>query len=139
MHVWPKHLLLKVRMKRPSRCLTAARKFFLSRFPIDPYYPDLIDSYFAAGETDKAVEMTKGLRDYYYARLDYFLKQKPYIINSAEYEIQSAIQYTSKVAGFCTANDRKDLGEEINKKLEAYYADYISKQKAATTEQAPQN
>lgn len=106
----------------------------VSKFPIDPYYPDLIEQYFAAGATDRAVEMVKELRDTYYARLDYFLKQNPYVISSAEYEIQSAIQYTSKAAGFCTANGKKDLGDEINKKLEAYYADYISKQKAVSVE-----
>ncbi len=30
------------------------------RFPLDPYYTDLIEGYFAAGASDKAVEMTQG-------------------------------------------------------------------------------
>jgi len=109
-----------------DRCMEALPVF---KFPIDPYFPELIDAYFAAGDTTKALSLTKILRDHYFARLDYFLKQNPYVINSAEYEIQSAIQYTSKVAGFCVANGSKELGDEMNKKLEAYYADYVTKLK----------
>jgi tetratricopeptide (TPR) repeat protein len=103
-----------------------------NRFPLDPYYTDLIEGYFAAGASDKAVEMTKGLCDYYYEKLDYYLKQNPYVISSAEYEIQSAIQYASKAANFCESNGKKEIADEINKKLEAYYADYLSKRQSAT-------
>jgi MFS family permease len=102
------------------------------KFPLDPYYTDLIDGYFEAGAPDKAVEMTKGLCDYYYEKLDYYLKQNPYVVSSAEYEIQSAIQYASKAANFCESNGKKDIADEINKKLEAYYTDYLGKHKSAT-------
>jgi len=101
------------------------------KFPYDPYYADLIDAYFAAGKADKAVEMTKGLSEYYYERLNYYLRQNAYVISSADYEIQSALQITSKAAGFCEANDKKDIADEINKKLEAYYADYLGKQQTS--------
>jgi MFS family permease len=102
------------------------------RFPYDPYYTDLIDAYFAAGEADKAVEMTRSLSDYYFERLNYYLKQNPYVLSSAEYEIQSAIQYASKAAAFCQSYGKKEIAEEINKKLETYYADYIGRQKFQT-------
>ena len=97
----------------------------LEKVTYDPYVADIIQSYFAAGGTEKAVEMTRALCNYYYERLDYFLRQKPYIINSAEYEIQTAIQNTSRVASACTTYGKPELGEEINKKLESYYANYI--------------
>ena len=97
----------------------------LEKITYDPYVADIIESYFAAGGTEKALEMTKDFCDYYYERLDYYLKQKPYIISSAEFEIQTAIQYTSRVANACTANGKPELAVEINKKLESYYADYI--------------
>ena len=97
----------------------------LNKIPYDPYMSDIIEAYFAAGATEKAVEMTKAFCDYYYRRLDYFLKQKPFIVNSAEFEIQTAIQYTSRVANSCSANGKKEMGEEINKKLENYYTDYV--------------
>jgi hypothetical protein len=75
--------------------------------------------------------MTKGLSEYYYERLNYYLRQNAYVISSADYEIQSALQITSKAAGFCEANDKKDIADEINKKLEAYYADYLGKQQTS--------
>ncbi|MDP4222935.1 MAG: DUF2723 domain-containing protein [Bacteroidota bacterium] len=109
-----------------NRCLEVLPP---DRFPIDPYFTDLIEAYFAAGNPDKAVELTKELCSYNYERLDYFLRQAPYIISSAEYEIQSAIQYTSKAAAYCETNGKKELSDEITKKLEAYYSEYVGKQK----------
>jgi tetratricopeptide (TPR) repeat protein len=102
------------------------------RFPYDPYYTDLIDAYFAAGKADKAIEMARSLSDFYFEKLNYYLRQNPYVISSAEYEIQSAIQYSSKAAAFCQSYGKKEVADEINKKLEAYYADYIGKQKFST-------
>jgi hypothetical protein len=99
--------------------------FPLEKIPYDPYMGDIIESYFAAGGTEKAVEMVKAFCDYYYERLDYYLKQNPYIITSAEYEIQSAIQYTSRIANACVANAKPEMADEINKKLEIYYANYL--------------
>ncbi|MBI5009803.1 MAG: DUF2723 domain-containing protein [Bacteroidia bacterium] len=99
----------------------------LEKVPYDPYVADMIDAYFAAGDTTKAVEMTMSFKDYYFERLQYFLKQKPYIINSAEYEIQTAIQYTSRVANSCEKYGKTELSKEINDRLESYYADYMAK------------
>ena len=103
-------------------------KLPLEKIPYDPYVGNLIEAYFAAGATEKAVEMTQALCSYNYERLDYFLKQNPYIIFSADYEIQSAIQYTSQVANACNIYGKKELAEEINRKLESYYSSYLSKQ-----------
>jgi len=97
----------------------------LEKVPYDPYMADIIESYFTAGSAEKAVEMTRAFCDYYYERLDYFLKQSPYIIKSADFEIQTAIQYTSRVANTCTANGKTEMAEDINKKLENYYANYV--------------
>ena len=97
----------------------------LEKIPYDPYTADIIEAYFAAGAKEKAFAMTSAFCDYYYKRLDYFLKQKSYIVSSAEYDIQTALQYTSRVANACSANGKPELGDEISKKLEAYYADYV--------------
>ncbi len=104
----------------------------LSQIPYDPYMPDIIEAYFEAGATDKAVEMTTALCDYYYDQLDYYLKQTPYIISSAEYEIQTAIQYTSRTANTCEANGKKELADQINSKLENYYGRYLQMQSPAS-------
>ncbi len=97
----------------------------LAKTSYDPYVPDIIDAYFAAGDTDKAVQMTNALCNFYYGHLDYYLKQAPYIVQSAEYEIQTAIQYPSRVATSCTKYGKPELGEEINNKLESYYTRYV--------------
>jgi hypothetical protein len=109
-------------------CMNA---FPLEKIPYDPYMGDIIEAYFDAGATDKAVEMTDAFCDYYYKRLDYFLKQKPFIVNSAEFEIQSAIKYTSRVANACTDNGKTATGETITKKLESYYSKYVKIMQAA--------
>ena len=97
----------------------------VEKLSYDPYMDEVIESYFAAGGTEKAVTMSQALCAYYYERLDYYLKQDPYIISSAEFEIQTAIQYTSRVANACKANGKPEMAEEINKKLESYYASYM--------------
>jgi len=97
----------------------------LDKVPYDPYMPDIIEAYFAAGAIDKAVEMSKAFSEYYYKRLDYFLKQKPFIVSSAEFEIQTALQYTSRVANACTGAGKTELGDEITRKLEGYYGEYV--------------
>jgi hypothetical protein len=97
----------------------------LERIPYDPYVPDLIEAYFEAGASEKAVEMTGALCDYYYSRLDYFLKQTPYIISSAEYEIQLAMQYIYRTAGSCEKYGMKELADEISDRVENYYARYL--------------
>jgi len=104
----------------------------LNKIPYDPYMSDIIEAYFAAGAKEKAVEMTNAFCNYYYERLDYYLKQKPFIINSAEFEIQTAIQYTSRVASACTANGKPEMGEEITRKLESYYTNYVKMMQPAT-------
>jgi MFS family permease len=91
----------------------------------DPYFPDLIEAYFVAGNNEKAVKLTNDYCAYNYAHLDYYLRQSQYIISSAEYEIQSAIQYTSKVSTACMSYGEKELAEGIDNKLETYYRDYL--------------
>jgi hypothetical protein len=100
----------------------------LSKIPYDPYFPDIIEGFFAAGNADKAVSLTRDLCEHYYEQLDYYLKQSPYIVGSAFYEIRSAISYTSRVADACETAGQKDLAGEINKKLGAYYAAYMNMQ-----------
>lgn len=102
----------------------------LERIPYDPYVPDLIEAYFMAGMKEKALKMSGDLSSYYFDRLDYFLKQTPYLVASAAYEIQTAIQYTSKVANFCLLNGEKEVAEEITARIESYYARYVGKSQA---------
>ncbi|HLN21041.1 MAG TPA: DUF2723 domain-containing protein [Bacteroidales bacterium] len=106
---------------------TCMAKLPLSKVPYDPYVGDIISAYFSAGAKDKAVAMANDFVEHYNSRLDYFLKQDNYIVNSAEYEIQSSIQYTSQVADMLIRNGEKEMGDRVNTKLEDYYADYMKR------------
>ena len=98
----------------------------LEKLSYDPYVPDIIEAYFAAGGTEKAVEMTNKLCQIIIMNsLIIILNRNQYIISSAEFEIQTAIQYTSRVANACKANGKTEMAEEINKKLEEYYTNYV--------------
>ena len=101
-------------------------KLPLNKIPYGPYMPDIIEGYFAAGDTAKAVEMTNTLDNHYSLQLDYYLRQTPYIISSAEYEIQSAIQYSLRVAEICDQYGAAVLGAGINRKMQDYYTRYMA-------------
>jgi hypothetical protein len=97
----------------------------LFNIPYDMFFADLIDAYFQAGSIAKAEEMTTAFADYYFERLDYYLRQNPYVLSSAEYEIQTALQFTSKVAILCEDYGNPELADEINYRLEEYYNEYV--------------
>jgi hypothetical protein len=97
----------------------------LDRVGYDPYTADVIDAYFIAGDTTRGAEMSKAFSDHYFAELEYYLKQDSYIVNSAEYEIRTTLNYLSQVANSCTANGKKELGDEITTKLNAYVSEYL--------------
>jgi hypothetical protein len=88
------------------------------------YVPDIIEAYVNAGAIDKAVELTRNLTNYYFEKLDYYLRQKPDLIVSAEYEIQTAIQFASQSADACKAGGKTEFADNISGKLESYYSRY---------------
>ena len=108
-----------------DRCMDALP---LSNIPYDPYFPDIIEGYFLAGNTDKAVNLTNDFCNNYYEQLDYYLKQDPYIVGSALYEIQLAIQLTSRIADACSDAGKTELAESINNKVTGYYTTYMNMQ-----------
>jgi hypothetical protein len=100
----------------------------VEKISYDMFIPDIIEAYFKAGNSDKATELANGLSKHYFALLDHYLMQDPYIMASAEFEIQTALQYTSRTADACLENGKKELGDELNKKISTYYQDYIRMQ-----------
>jgi hypothetical protein len=99
--------------------------FPLEKFSYDMYIPDIIEAYVNAGAIDKATELTRNLSNYYFEKLDYYLRQKQDIIVLAEYEVQSAIQFTSQAADACKSGGKTEFADEITKKLESYYSKYL--------------
>ena len=101
--------------------------FPLDKIPFDMYVPELIDAYVLAGATDKATDLSKKLVDYYSARLDYYLRQEPALIASADYEIQTALQFISRTANAMKEGKMDQLSTEYNAKVEKYYTEYLRK------------
>jgi hypothetical protein len=97
----------------------------LDRVGYDPYTSDVIDAYFTAGDTAKAADMSKALADHYFEELEYYLKQDSYIVNSAEYEIRTSLNYLSMVATSCINHGKKELGDEINTKMNTFVTEYL--------------
>jgi len=100
-------------------------KLPLSTVSYDPYVNDIIEAYFAAGNNEKAIAMTNDLTSHFYAHLDYYLKQKAYIVGSSDYTIGTAFEFTRRAGEACVAYHQTEMGVEINKKLQEYYSRYI--------------
>ena len=99
--------------------------FPIEKLSYDMYVPSLIEAYVNAGRIDKATLLTNDLSNYYFKKLDYYLRQKPDILSSSGYEVQSAIQFTSQAAEAIKAGGKTELAEEITRKLESYYTKYV--------------
>ena len=99
--------------------------FPIEKLSYDMYVPSLIEAYVNAGGIDKATVLTNDLSNYYFKKLDYYLRQKPDILSSSGYEVQSAIQFTSQAAEAIKAGGKTELAEEITRKLESYYTKYV--------------
>ena len=115
------YVLIDYGVKYKQYCADITRCFFFKSkkaAAIKEKYEKLEKLAYNIIDAGAGMRTTKEIRDYY-------LKQNPYIIRSAEFEIQTAIQYTSRVANACKTNDNPELAEEINKKLEEYYTSYV--------------
>jgi hypothetical protein len=99
--------------------------FPIEKLSYDMFIPDIIEAYGKAGGIDKVIELSRNLSNYYFEKLDYYLRQKPDILASAEYEVQSAIEFTSQAANACKDAGKTEFADEILKKLETYYSEYV--------------
>ena len=98
----------------------------LDKIQYDPYVGNLIDAYFEAGNSDKALQMVSDMRNHYYKEMDYFLSQGNYLVKSAEYNIQVALQNLSAAASSCMINGEIVLATEISRDLNNYYTQYLT-------------
>jgi len=99
--------------------------FPVEKLSYDMYVPDIVEAYFAAGEKVKAADLANKLSSYYFEKLDYYFRQKVGILSSAEYEVQTSMQYVSRVANACKANGNAELGDKLNSKVDSYYSSFM--------------
>jgi hypothetical protein len=97
----------------------------VEKLSFDMYVPDIVEAYFAAGAAEKAVDLTNRLSAYYTEKLDYYFRQKPGILSSGEYEVQTSIQNISRVANACKTNGKNDLADELTTKIDSYYTSFM--------------
>jgi hypothetical protein len=100
-------------------------KLPLENIPADMYMPDIIEAYFAAGNKEKALALSASVSEYYFDRLNYYFGQDQSIISSADYEVQSAIQFVSNIAEACKTAKLDSIAEGMSTKLEGYYSEYL--------------
>jgi hypothetical protein len=97
----------------------------LEKLSFDMYIPDIIEAYFAAGSSEKALILTNSFSKYYFEKMDYYFRQRLYILSSAEVEIQTGIQYVSRVANMCKSNGKTAVADELTAKIDTYYNSYM--------------
>ena len=96
-----------------------------SNLPHDIFSSDIVAAYFIAGAPDKAMVVAEEAVAFFLDRAEYWVAQRPHIVYSAEYEIQSALQYASRIADSLTGNGYEERGAEINEILEGIYSRYL--------------
>ena len=99
--------------------------FPLDKIPYDMFVTDIIETYLQAGVIEKGVAMSKDLSDFYTARLEYYLRQDPHIVQSAEYEVRTALQYMQNTASALKDAKQDQLADDMSKKVENYYTKYL--------------
>ncbi|MFN8242138.1 MAG: DUF2723 domain-containing protein [Bacteroidales bacterium] len=101
------------------------KTFPVSKISYDMFIPDIAEGYFAAGDTTQALQLTRSANDYYFEKLDYYMKQDPSILASAEYEVQTAFQIISRTGAACETGRQDAEAKKISLKLREYYDRYV--------------
>jgi tetratricopeptide (TPR) repeat protein len=104
--------------------------YCMDTFPVDKlsydmYVPDVIEAYFAAGGTEKAIKLSKDMSAYYSAKIEYSLKQDADIVTSSDYDLQMEMQYISRAGIACKSNGQSALGTELSAKADNYYTQLV--------------
>jgi hypothetical protein len=121
-----KELAAKGKNEMANKVLDYCMETFpVEKLSYDIYIPDVIDGYFVAGDSAKALDLTDKLSKYYYERLDYYFKQKPYILASAENEVRTAVTDLSRISMLCKSNGKTEIADKINAKIEDYSNSYV--------------
>lgn len=99
----------------------------LSQLRWDTYMPDVIEAYFAAGASEKALALITDMKEYYSEVLGYYTGLSANLMSSANYEIQVSLGYISRVATTCNIYGQEELGRELNDMLQTIYSEYMTK------------
>lgn len=98
-----------------------------SKLPHDIFSSDIVGAYYAAGNHEQAGNIGLEATEVFLARADYWVLQRPGIVYSAEYDIQTSLQYASRIGRLLIANGHVEEGNSVEKRVEEIYAEYLMK------------
>jgi hypothetical protein len=99
--------------------------FPVEKLSYDMYVPDVVEAYFASGDTLKAVDLANGLTKYNFEKLDYYFRQKQGVISSAEYEIRTSMNDVNRIAAEFKKNGKTELATVLNARMDTYLQNYM--------------
>lgn len=100
--------------------------FPVSKVEYDYFFPEFISACFAAGEREKALELTYGLAEFFHDRAAYWLGQRPSVALYAEPEIANGLQMIMQVVRVCHDNGEEAATEKVNAMYSGLYARYMA-------------
>ncbi len=84
------------------------------------------ETYFKAGQAEKAKEIITTMMDSYKEQLDYYFKMKPAMRNSVDDDIQRNLYFMREINMICTRNNQPELLKEVSATFNSYIERYSS-------------
>jgi hypothetical protein len=99
--------------------------FPVEKLSYDMYVPDVVEAYFACGDTIKAVDLANGLTKYHFENLDYYFRQKPGILSSAEYEIRTSLNDITRIETEFKRTGKTEMAKVLTTRMDTYLQSYM--------------
>jgi phage shock protein PspC (stress-responsive transcriptional regulator) len=96
----------------------------LEQLPWDMFMPDIIDAYLLAGATERALELSSAMEEYYRDRLIYYTSLSPQFRQMAENEVQSALSNLNRTGQILRQHGENERSYEINSMVQEYIERY---------------
>ena len=96
-----------------------------SNLPHDLFSSDIAGAYFAAGNKEKGRAIALEGAEVFFGRAEYWNSQSPAIVYSADYDIQTSLQYASRMSNILEANGFIEESNEMNRRIERIYSEFV--------------
>ncbi len=84
------------------------------------------ETYFKAGQPEKAKDIIITMMDSYKEQLDYYFKMKSAMRNSVDDDIQRSLYFMREITMICTRNNQPELLKEVSATFNSYIERYSS-------------
>jgi MFS family permease len=84
------------------------------------------ETYFKAGQPEKAKEIITTMMNSYKEQLDYYFKMKPAMRNSVDDDIQRSLYFMREINMICTRNNQPELLKAVSATFNSYIERYSS-------------